>query len=94
MKTREVKSASPLAVNNNVLIRTVTHYQTGRIVQITEHEVILADAAWIADTGRFATALETGKLGEVEPFPDVVSVNRGAIVDVTSWKHPLPRDQK
>jgi aspartyl-tRNA(Asn)/glutamyl-tRNA(Gln) amidotransferase subunit B len=41
---------------------------------------VLSDAAWIADTGRFANAMQEGILSEIEPFPNLVSINRQAIV--------------
>lgn len=85
---------SPLRVGNNVLIRTVTHYQTGKIVALNPLEIVLIDAAWIADTGRFHEALKTGKLNEVEPYVGAVSVNRGAVVDVTDWVSALPLETK
>jgi hypothetical protein len=87
---------SPLRVGNNVLIRTVTHYYTGRVEVLTESEIVLSSAAWIVDTGRFSTALSTGKLGETEPFPGagVVSIGRGALVDAADWAFELPRSQK
>jgi hypothetical protein len=76
------------------LIRTVTLYYTGRLTRVTETDLLLEDAAWIADTGRFFNALRSGVLNEVEPFVDPVIVPRGAIVDATFWNHPLPREQK
>jgi len=85
---------SPLRVGNNVFVRTVTHYHTGQIAAISEQEVLLVDAAWIAETDRWTDTLKTGALREVEPFPGPVSVARGAIVDVCDWTHPLPREQK
>ena len=88
------KTLSPLVVGNAVLVRLVTHYYTGRIVELTDTEIVLEDAAWIADTGRFADALAKGTLNEVEPFPGVVTLSRGAMVDATAWTHPLPREQK
>jgi hypothetical protein len=56
--------------------------------------LVLADAAWIADTGRWSTALATGRLHEVEPYPGegLCIVSRAAIVDVAVWDHPLPRE--
>ncbi len=83
-----------LAVGTKVLIRTVTHYYTGRIVELNATEIVLEDAAWIADTGRFATALKDGTLNEVEPYPAGTSVSRGAVVDVSPWNHDLPKAQK
>lgn len=92
--TPTVAPASPLREGNNVFIRTVTYHHTGHIEKITADEVILSSAAWISDSGRWATALKTGTLNEVEPFPSVVSVGRATIVDVADWTHPLPKDQK
>jgi hypothetical protein len=64
------------------LIRTVTMIDTGRLVEVTPHELVLTDAAWIADTGRFADALKSLSFSEVEPFPDgKVIIGRGAIID-------------
>lgn len=88
------KSVSPLQVGKKVLIRTVTHYHTGKIVEINPDHLILEKAAWIADTGRFSTAIEKGTLREIEPFKDPVAVFKGAIIDVTEWKHDLPEKQK
>lgn len=85
---------NPIAVGRPVFIRTVTHYYTGRIVEASSELIVLEDAAWVADTGRFSEALSTGTLREVEPFPHPVAVSRGALVDVTDWPHPLPREVK
>jgi hypothetical protein len=93
-KTTKVQSKNPIRVGNAVLIRAVTLYYTGRIVEITKDEIVLSDAAWIADTGRFENALRTGIVNECEPFVDPVAVGRGAIVDVTHWKRALPRAVK
>lgn len=83
-------------VGANYFIRTVTNFYTGKLVAVTDKELVLKDAAWIADTGRFADALEKGTLNEVEPYPDGtrVIVNRDAICDASIWKHALPRTQK
>jgi hypothetical protein len=85
---------SPRYVGNTVFIRGVTMYYTGRIVQLTKEEIVLEDAAWIPDTGRFSDALKTGIFNEVEPYPNGVSVERGSILDVSTWDHPLPRERK
>jgi hypothetical protein len=88
------KSKSPLRVGNSVLIRTVTYFQLGRVVELSDTEVVLEDASWVADTGRFGAALKSGVFSEVEVFPEPVSVARGSIVDVTKWPHSLPRETK
>ena len=93
LAANQESTASYLIKGEQYLIRTVTMTYTGRVTAVSPTEVVLADAAWIADTGRFATALIMGTLAEVEPYPDEVIVSRAAIVDAAVWKHPLPRDQ-
>lgn len=78
-------------IPDQVLIRTVTHYHVGRVVSIDDRWIVLDEAAWVADTGRFSAALATGSLGEVEPFAGPVWVAVGAVVDMTAWPHPLTR---
>ena len=76
------------------LIRTVTMIDTGRISAVTPQEIILTEAAWIADTGRFSDALQKAEFGEVEPFPDgEVILNRSAIIDACRIER-APRSQK
>ena len=85
----------PYHIGKNYFIRTVTFYYTGKLVRVTAQELVLEQAAWIADTGRFAQALATGDFSEVEPYPahDLI-VGRGAVVDawLADWK--LPTQQK
>jgi len=81
-------------VGKNYLIRTVTMIDTGRLVAVTQQELVLEDAAWIADTGRFADAVAKAEFGEVEPFPDGrVILGRGAVIDAVQIK-VVPRSQK
>ena len=76
------------------LIRTVTHIDTGRLVAVTPHELVVEDAAWIADTGRFADAIAKAEFGEVEPYPDgIVIIGRGALIDAVQIAK-APRVQK
>jgi hypothetical protein len=76
------------------LIRTVTMIDTGRLVAVTDHELVLEDAAWIADTGRFTQAVEKAEFGEVEPFPTGrVIIGRGSIIDAVQIT-TAPRSQK
>lgn len=87
-------SASPWEIGKNYLIRTVTMIDTGVLVAVTEHELVLEEAAWVADTGRFAQAVENASFGEVEPFPaGKVIIGRGSIVDAVRIKM-VPRSQK
>ena len=79
---------------DKVLIRTVTMIYVGRVIDETDHYIVLAEASWVADTGRWHNALRDGTLEEVEPYLDAVYVSRGAVVDITKWRHPLPTVQK
>ena len=75
-------SACPWEIGSIYLIRTVTMIDTGRLVAVTPQELVLEDAAWIADTGRFSDALKSLSFNEIEPFPDGrVIVGRGGIID-------------
>jgi hypothetical protein len=87
--------AHPYLVGENYFIRTVTFHYTGRLVEVFEHELVLEDASWIADDGRFADAVAKGAFNEIEPYPvGRVIIGRGAIVDATTVSFPLPRKQK
>jgi hypothetical protein len=86
--------ASAWEIGKVYLIRTVTMIDTGRLVAVTEHELVLEDAAWVADTGRFAQAVEKAEFGEVEPFPaGRVVLGRGSVIDAVVIKM-APRSQK
>lgn len=84
----------PFEIGAVYLIRTVTMIQVGRVVAASKQWVMLEDAAWVADTGRFADALKKWQFNEVEPFPDgIVGVSCGSIVDFVKGKEVL-RSQK
>ena len=64
----ELKQSHSMVLGKNYLIRTVTMFYTGRLLSVTDSDIVLGDAAWIADTGRFYNCLKEGTLSEVEPF--------------------------
>lgn len=81
-------------IGEKYLIRTVTMIDTGKIVAVTPQEIVLEDAAWIADTGTFSEAVSKAEFNEVEPFPDGrVVIGRGAVVDAVKIKE-TPRSKK
>ena len=93
-KSTKGTGKSPITIGNSVLIRTVTYFYTGRIVSVDRDEIVLQDAAWVADTGRFMQAVEKAEFGEVEPFPNGrVIVGRGSVIDAVQIKLS-PRSQK
>jgi len=89
-------SSHPYQIGKGYFIRTVTHHFTGRLVAVYPQELVLEDAAWIADDGRFAQAVSEGKFNEVEPYPDdsKVVIGRDSIIDAVIFDCKLPRSQK
>ena len=91
---KQSDSSTHFELGKGYLIRTVTMIDTGRVIAVNEHEIVLEDAAWIPDTGRFADALKSAKFNEVEPFPDgKVIIGRGSVIDAIRFDK-LPREQK
>lgn len=86
--------ALPFEVGEKYFIRTVTYHLTGQVKAIVGNFLVLTDAAWIADSGRFMAAIESGTLDEVEPVTCEVFVNTDSICDAFAWRHDLPRVQK
>ncbi len=86
-------ATAPWVVGENYFIRTVTMYHVGKLVWVGQLELVLDSASWVADTGRFHSALAQGKFNEVEPFPSPVIIGRNAIIDATRWTLPLPTKQ-
>lgn len=86
---------TPLRKGAMVFMRTVTMAYTGLVVDVTETEILLTQAAWIADSGRYHIAVSSGfpPEAEIEPYPDfaVVLINRAALVDCIEIK-ALPRN--
>lgn len=90
----EPTTAQGFPFSGAVAIRTVTLYYTGVVKRVVDGFVILGEAAWIPDSGRWSTFLSSGTANEVEPFPDEVAISLGSIVDVAPWSAALPRTVK
>jgi hypothetical protein len=90
----DCNESHPYKIGTAYLIRGVTMYYTGRLISVSRQELVLEDAAWVADTGRYNEAVRKGTLGEVEPIVGHCIIGRGSIVDVVEWPNnvPLPRD--
>ena len=83
-----------LKIGECYFVQTVTAFFTGRLVNVTDGDLELSEAAWIASTGRFADALKNGVFDEVEPYPDTAIVSRDCVMCISPWPHKLPREQK
>ncbi|MDI6808505.1 MAG: hypothetical protein QME66_05920 [Candidatus Eisenbacteria bacterium] len=81
-------------IGNSYFFRTVTYHLIGKVVAQHPNNIIeLADASWIADSGRFMQAIKDGVLNEVEPV-GVAYLNLKSVTDFFPWVHPLPSMQK
>lgn len=80
-----------------MLIETVTKYYVGLVEAVMSQEIVLRDACWVADTGRYHKLLADGgdANAEFEPCPDgVCIIGRGSIVSAQSYRHGLIRAAK
>lgn len=91
---KKVSKKSIWQLGKAYFIRTVTMHLIGELAIITDKELVLKNASWVADSGRFHDALKTGQLNEVEPFINDVILNRESIIDATAWDHEIPTCQK
>jgi len=82
-------------IGGNYFIRTVTHHLTGKLVAVTPQELVVEEAAWIADDGRFSDAVNKSVFNEVEPFraDGRVIIGRGSLIDACEIE-TLPKEQK
>lgn len=88
--------SSHWVVGKNYFIRTVTMIQVGELKKVTDKELVLSKASWIADTGKLSDSLIKGSFDEVELFPqdlDVI-IGRGALIDALQVNFKLPSETK
>lgn len=89
----KTNSECPFVVGEAYLIRTVTYHVIGIVKSVTGSFLVLKDASWVADSGRFSEALEKGVLSEVEYAGDAI-VSMNAISDAYPWKNKVPKETK
>jgi hypothetical protein len=94
LKNKNEQNINFWKINKIYFIRTVTMHLIGKLKSVSDKELLLDSAIWVADSGRFHDALKSGELNEIEPFIDEVIVNRDCIVDATIWNHLIPNFQK
>jgi hypothetical protein len=77
-------------VGKSYFFRTVTYHFVGKVTGIFNTKfLILKNASWVADSGRFGNAIATGELDEVE-FVEDACINLDSVTDFMPWKHKLP----
>ncbi len=83
----------PFKIGDSYFIRTVTYHFVGTIKEIVGKWIVLKDASWVADSGRFHEALEKGDLSEVE-YMDKAIINMDTITDASLWNNKTPKESK
>ena len=74
-----------LVIGYNYIFETHNKIYTGRLIHITgPYTVVIEDAAWIAETGRFHEFIRDGRADGMEIEPCVV-----ASLHWAAW-HPFP----
>lgn len=72
----------PYEVGQAYVIRTVTMIQVGKLEKVYKNELVLSEASWVADTGRFSSFIEDmDNVKEMEPIKGEFIVGRGGIID-------------
>lgn len=87
------ESDCPFEVGEAYFIRTVTYHVIGRVKVVKGAFLVLDEASWIADSGRFSKAMEKGELNEVEYVGRAI-VSLNAIADAYPWPHKPPKETK
>lgn len=79
-------------IGNNFFFRTVTYHFIGKVVGRLGDILMLKNASWVADSGRFTDCIKSGILNEVEPLGNW-NINLSTVTDFGDWKHKLPTEQ-
>ena len=80
-------------VGKKFFIRTVTYHCVGEVTKRMGAFIEMKNASWVADSGKFSTAIKDGELSEVEVV-GTMWVNLSSIVDFFPWRHELPKKSK
>ena len=87
----EINSYDDL-IGKQFFFRTVTYHLIGKVVKRMGSFLQLETASWVADSGRFMSAIKEGTLNEVEPVGQAF-LNLASVTDFFPWKHDLPTKQ-
>ena len=96
-KSEKSNSNHPFQIGQTYYIRTVTMYYVGRLKAIYPNFLVLEQASWVADSGRFNEFITKGAVSdscEVEPFYNDAIISCSSLVDATIWENKLPTEVK
>ena len=85
-----------MEIGKSYYIETPTKFWSGKVIDIMGGVLVLANAAWIADTGRWSDFTKTGKPNEVEPIggDGVWNLAVAFISGFMEYPGKLPTEQK
>jgi hypothetical protein len=86
-------SGTFLEIGKMYMIRTITMIYTGKVKDIRGKEILLENAAWIAETERWADCVREGKFKEVEPYCRDTVINLDSFLDYVEMTS-IPTEQK
>ena len=91
----KAKTSHSYEIGKCYLIRSTFHH-IGRLVAVTDTDLVLEGGGWLADSGRFGECLANGTYNELEAVPANMRriVARNDIIDAFPWEHPLPTETK
>ena len=95
LKPEELEDIEDLddLIGRKYFFRTVTYHLLGKVVKRIANFLLLEDAIWVADSGRFMQAIQNGELGEYEEVGKAY-VNLNSVTDFIPWIHKIPKGQK
>ena len=81
-KVANVKSIQkhPFVLGRQWVIVTPTLWYVGTLKSVTDQWLVLEQAAWLADTGRFSDFMKTGNTKELEPCNGPAVIGVGAVI--------------
>ena len=82
-----------MEIGKSYYIETPTKFWCGKIVDIVAGFLLLENASWIADTGRFADFMKHGVPNEVEPVGKW-KLNMVYVSGYEEYPGELPTEQK
>ena len=94
VQTVEQVEGEFLTIGKKYFVRTLSYHYVGVLKGLNDNSMVLGDASWVADSGRFNQALANGTLSEVERYPGDVILNRNVVVDSSICSHSLPKESK
>lgn len=80
-KILKQKSLTFLKIGKPHAFRTVTMIYTGRLIDASEQEFLVDEAAWIPETERWMDFVDKSAVRECEPYSKPIIISRGALLD-------------